>query len=353
MPRESSGSEFISNLKKGLMDCAVHEAGVVIGISGGADSVGLTTGLALLAADFDLHLHPAHLNHSLRGDEANDDAQWLSGFAHSLGLPLNVEQIEVRDYAERNRLSIETAARELRYGFLSRIAKRVGCRFVALAHSSDDQVETVLHRLLRGSGLDGLAGMPRTRSLGDGITLVRPLLSTSRAQIEAYLKARGQAWRDDSTNRDESITRNRIRHRLLPLLEAEFNPRVRDAILRFSDQCSAAQSGLDVIVTRILDAATADRSPTVVRLKHGQLADWPVHTVRECFRILWKRQNWPRQAMGFNEWQRLADLTCNGSSATLPGGIDCRIRNELLVISAQTQPTNTGGDESCRPHDAP
>lgn len=198
---------------------------VVVALSGGADSVALLDILAGLPG-FPLILVPAHLNHSLRGDESDGDESFVRRVAARYGLAAEVRRVDVNGLAKAKGLSLEEAGREARYGFFRELAARCGAAAVALGHHREDQAETVLLRLLRGAAGSGLAGMrPRT---GGGL-FVRPLLDISRREIEAYLGKAGIDWREDSSNVDIHFLRNRIRHELLPLL-CTYNPQVVESL---------------------------------------------------------------------------------------------------------------------------
>lgn len=204
---------------------------ILVAVSGGADSLALLHLLAhhgeAIAAG--LQLVAAHLDHGLRGVEAEADAEFVAATAAAWGVPIVRERIDVRALARQRRQSIETAGRAARYDFFLRAAQGHGCSKVALAHTADDQAETVLLHLLRGTGLEGLAGMPVRRPLaGAGSPeVVRPLLAVWRAEIVAYCAEHALQPRDDPENRTLAYRRNRVRLRLIPLLEAEFNPRIR------------------------------------------------------------------------------------------------------------------------------
>ena len=211
---------------------------LLVAVSGGPDSLALLHMLHALSGRHTLSLHVAHLNHRLRGPESVEDAGYVREVAGRLELPATVEAADVSAFRREHWLSWEAAAREVRYAFLSRTAERVGAAAVALGHTADDQAETVLLHLLRGSGLQGLRGMlPHTfRRSRDGtrrVALLRPLLRVTREETEAYCQARGLTPRHDSSNLEERYTRNRIRHRLLPSL-AKYNPSIREALVRLA-----------------------------------------------------------------------------------------------------------------------
>ena len=192
----------------------------------------LLRGLRECGSGLRLEVTAAHLNHQLRGAESEADAAWLEQTCAELRVPLMVGRAAVAAAAVAAGDGIEEAARRLRYEFLCQAARETGCRWVAVAHSADDQAETILHHVIRGTGLAGLRGMPVSRELQPGIFLLRPLLDVSRIELRNYLAELGQTFREDSSNNDSTYTRNRLRHRLLPLLEAEFNPQVVAALCR-------------------------------------------------------------------------------------------------------------------------
>lgn len=201
---------------------------VVVAVSGGPDSVALLHLLCELREARPLQFSVAHFDHDLRGRESAEDAIFVGNLAEELGLPFHPGRGNVLALKEKEGLSLEEACRELRYKFLREAAERTGARRVALGHTADDQAEEFLLRLIRGSGARGLSGMPFIR---EGI-FVRPLLDASRADILSYLTANKFSFRTDSSNDARGFLRNRIRHDLLPVLESDFNPRIRRILLQ-------------------------------------------------------------------------------------------------------------------------
>ena len=205
---------------------------LAVGISGGADSVALLRALAARSDELGLALHAAHLHHGLRGEEADADLVFARELAASLGLPFHESHVDVVAEARANPAtgkvaeSIEEAARRLRYAWFRQLMTEGQVDAVATAHTLDDQAETVLAKFLRGAWTEGLSGIYPKLEGPDGL-IFRPLLATTRAEIEIYLNVLGQTWREDSSNRHLTFTRNRIRHELLPLLEG-WNPRLRE-----------------------------------------------------------------------------------------------------------------------------
>jgi tRNA(Ile)-lysidine synthetase-like protein len=237
---------------------------VVVGVSGGPDSI------ALLAALSDLagleapgtaggsagHMRPssalaiapivAHLNHGLRGRAADEDQQFVEDLARARGLPCEVGHADVRADATALGLGIEEAARLARRRFLADIARRRGATKVALAHHADDRAETILFHILRGTGVEGLASLGARAPLSpaDGIEIIRPLIAVTHDFALGYLQTLGQAFREDESNSERDFTRNRLRHDLLPHLRHEFNPKVEEALIRLGDQAAAASEVL-------------------------------------------------------------------------------------------------------------
>lgn len=330
-----SMSSIEQHVSRRLEALGVRSTRVIVAVSGGADSMALLAVLHSLRTELDLTLHAAHLDHSLRGAQSPADAEFVREQCAGLDVPVTIERSDVRAAAEESRIGIEEAARKLRYQFLARTAQSVGAGWVSLAHNADDQVETVLHRLIRGTGLAGLSGMPLSRPLAEGVTLVRPLLDVTRAEIEADLRQRGLTWREDSSNTSLEFTRNRIRHRLLPFLRAEFNPQVGRALLTLSRQAEDAQAIVHAAGAALARQAILDRSPGSVRIDCGSLADVPPHLARAMFQLIWTEQGWPAGGMTFAHWDGLAAQAREGSpSASLPGPVTAVRRGTLLHLSS-------------------
>ena len=202
---------------------------VVVGVSGGADSIGLLYALHGLR-DYKPDLIVAHLDHGIRGKEARRDALFVKRTAESIGLTFELGKADVPGYKKEKKLSLEEAARVLRYEFFEETRRKYRADKIATAHTLDDQAETVLMRLIRGSGVKGLSGIPPV----SGGVIIRPLIETPRPEVEKYLTSNGIGWIEDSTNELRTILRNRIRLELMPELAA-YNPKVKDALSRASE----------------------------------------------------------------------------------------------------------------------
>ncbi len=227
---------------------------VVIGVSGGADSVCLLHVLAESQKRLGIRLHAAHLNHQIRGIESEADAEFVSNLAGSLGIPITIDRQDVAAYRTERKCSLEEAARELRYAFFAKVARRVGAHRIAVGHTKDDQVETILMHILRGTGIAGLCGLapcsplisdnqgmpsparaPRVvKAQRSNLLVIRPLLDATRQETAIYCQKHQLEPRVDSSNLLPSFFRNRVRLHLLPVLR-QYNPSIDQALLRLAD----------------------------------------------------------------------------------------------------------------------
>lgn len=306
-PAENEPENLPRRLAAAWSPSAWQDLTVLVAVSGGADSVALLRGLASLKSAGLGQLAVAHFNHRLRGAESMGDEEFVLQLSRQLGLTCHV------GHAGPGQLQsggdgLEAAARQARYAFLQSTAERLGARYVVTAHTADDQAETMLHRLVRGTGLAGLAGMRRARALGPAVTLLRPLLDFRRADIEAYLAALDQPYRHDSSNGSQEPTRNRVRYQLLPLLAEQFNPAVVEALLRLGRLAGDAQQTIQSQAEVLLDEALVARDEQSVTIDCGKLAGATRHLVRELMLMAWQRQGWPLQGMSFDHWEQLAGL---------------------------------------------
>lgn len=235
--------------KFGMLQGGEH---VVVAVSGGPDSVSLLQVLALLAPEYGLTLTAAHLNHGLRGAESDAEERLVCRLCGERGISCAVKRVNLTELRQRGRRrrSLEDLGREERYSFFSALGERVGASRIALGHHREDQAETVLMNLIRGSGLEGLKGMLPVR---DGI-FIRPLIEVSREEILTFLLTQGIPFSEDSSNTRDVFLRNRIRHQLIPLLQAHYNPRIVDALNRTASIVRREDDCLETTARRILDA---------------------------------------------------------------------------------------------------
>jgi tRNA(Ile)-lysidine synthase len=323
---------------------------VLLAVSGGPDSVALLQAMSVLKRQFGGagRLAVAHFNHRLRGD-AGDDARFVQRLTVQLELPFELGEANARQFAEAHGDGIEAAARDARYAFLHQTAEKLGARYVVTGHTADDQIETVLFNFLRGTGLAGLAGISRARSLGPAVSLIRPLLGLRRMQVMKYLAAIDQPFCIDSTNTSNEFSRNRLRNEMLPMLRETYHWDVEQSMLRLSALASDAQSLIERLAAELLDSASSPGtiaamvpatpgSGASIIVKTAALQSNNRHLIREMFITLWRRNGWPQQDMGFAEWDALAEmvLTANDGSSIqkrcLPGGIVAERSHEHLTL---------------------
>jgi tRNA(Ile)-lysidine synthase len=316
---------------------------VVVAVSGGADSVAL---LDLLATRRELGLRPvvAHLNHLLRGDESAGDEAFVRGLAKRYGVSAEIGAVDVQALSTSRRLSLEEAGREARYTFLREVAARHDARVIALAHHADDQAETLLMHLLRGAGGSGLAGM---RPSSAGGHLVRPLLACYRHEVEAYLLGRGLAWREDSSNRDLSFLRNRVRHELLPLL-ATYNPAVAERLVT----TAAALAGDELLLTKVVEEAAGRClivvSPDKVTASCAALRQELAGSRPRLYRYALAAVKGDLRRIGSRHLQaieRLYQARRPAGVLHLPGGISVSRSYDLLAFAAGSPVQPTDGYE--------
>jgi tRNA(Ile)-lysidine synthase len=337
-----ANSPFLAKIEQFLSWAVLDGRPLVVAVSGGPDSVALVHALAALQVSRPASigcLVVAHLNHQLRGSESDADEGFVLDLHRTLGaqagarLDFRSQRIDVGAQARQEKSNLENTGRKIRYAWLIEVARSIQASFVATGHTADDQAETVLHRLLRGTGLQGLRGIAARRSLAPGVEVIRPLLKTTRAEVLHYLKEEGQAYRQDGSNFNRNYTRNRIRRELLPCLAENYNPAIATILGQLAEQASEAYYDEEMKARSLLAAAERPRAGTLLVLGASCLAAQPRHRVREVFRLLWAREGWPLGEMGFREWDRLAAVSAGERKAVdLPGRIRARRRQHVIQI---------------------
>jgi len=263
----------------------------VVAVSGGPDSVCLLYILSGLRKELDIKLYVAHLNHQLRGAESDADADYVAGLSRRLGIPATIESRDVRSYQTRHRLSLEEAAREVRYNFLAGVATEVGAERVAVGHTADDHVETILMHLIRGSGTRGMRGLlpvSHWTSSAGGLTIIRPLLELSREDTTSYCRRHHIKPRTDTSNLSPEPFRNRIRHYLLPELR-KYNPQIDEALLRLARTAADDFDFIETEARRLLGTVARTEGNSVVIDKKSFLALPPAlkrHLLRTSIELL-------------------------------------------------------------------
>jgi tRNA(Ile)-lysidine synthase len=329
---------------------------VGMGVSGGADSMALLMLLLELWEELGIVLSVAHLNHKLRGRTAEVDEKFVRGLAAKHGLGFYGESVDVAARARREKANVEDVGRRARYEFFARLVADGKVDVVAVAHTADDQAETVLAHILRGTGLAGLGGIhPRTEYI------VRPLLQVRRAELRAYLRGKKQKWREDASNQDTARTRARIRKKLLPLLEKEFQSGVVEHLGALAEFAREDEAFLELLarkrcgglarkardVTRIAVAdllaplGKRDFNTEITEGAETEEGKCTALTKRMLRRLIEERKSGAGQvtAQHVGAVLDLARHGENGKSLQLPGGVDVRReRDELVFCGNSTRP---------------
>jgi tRNA(Ile)-lysidine synthase len=313
---------------------------ILLAVSGGADSTALLYAMQALRAEkvFNAEFFCAHVNHQLRGRQADLDEAFVVAQAAELKLPVTTRRVDVRGCAGRNKLSIETAARQLRIEALTDIARAGRCDRIATAHQKNDNAETVLHRLIRGTGFRGLAGIWPAKVFAGGMTFVRPLLCVTRREIVEYLQRRNLKWRRDRTNADCTYRRNYIRHRLLPVLQRAGTDSIVEQLSELSRRARALD---DLIERRVAELwpslADCTDERTSLNLNMFQTQPHPVKV--ELIRRSLAGIGCGQRDLTQRHYERILQLTgqdVTGGKMELPGGF-CVQREYGKLIFAQPE----------------
>jgi len=303
--------------------------------------------LTEIAQELQISITVAHLNHGIRGRAADADEKWVRALAERLGLPCIARKVSLRNSKLRGRgESLEMAARRVRYDFLARAARQVRASCIVTAHTADDQAETVLMMLARGCGAAGLAGIPAESSV-NGARILRPLLDVSRAEVVQYLKLRGAQWREDSTNRDTKLARNRVRHCVLPFLAANLNPNIAEALRRVAAVARENEEWMDSIASRMLKS----RLESDGALNVSGFSRLHPAAKKRVLRLWLRHHGLLSEKTGFNLMERLdrfASSERGSATVKLPDGAALERRYQSIRVagpgensaqSASPQPT--------------
>lgn len=310
---------------------------IIVACSGGADSIALADALLLLQEKRKYQLVVCHVEHGLRGSEALADADFVVEFCRMRQVACEVLRVDAKKFAAESKLSVEDAARKLRYTVLFEILSKHKSEYIVTAHHRDDQAETLLLHLLRGSGAEGLGGMRCHNN-----SIVRPFLQVSRRMLEAYCAMRSLNYRTDSSNMDLYYTRNKVRHILLPLLEREFNPNIKQALTQTATLIAEDADCLNALSEeKFLQYVLQDDHSC--SCDTAWLLSLPAALCSRIIRLMWKKLG-AAGLLTFQQTQQVIDLVHKGSSnkrLMLPGGTRAVYSYGKLTVAAAEIPSAT------------
>ncbi|MFC1811170.1 tRNA lysidine(34) synthetase TilS [Thermodesulfobacteriota bacterium] len=313
------------------------EDSVLIGVSGGPDSVALLHILLVLAPRFSIRLGVAHLNHGLRPKVSDKEAEFVASLASEVNLPCYIEKADVRKYQIEKRISLAEAARRVRYKFYDRVAQRNGFNRIALGHHCDDNAELVLMNLMRGSGPVGLSGIPPVREE----RIVRPLIRLTRPDIIDFLNNKGLKYVSDESNREVRYLRNRIRHRLIPAIKADYNPSIVKTLNRLASILRSEEEWSEKRIAPVFAKLIVNESDDNLFLSVQRLDGIHVAAQRRLIRKGIARIKGNLRSVTLSHIESIIGLLKNGpayKSLDLPGRIRVRLEGDILRFSKERTP---------------
>jgi tRNA(Ile)-lysidine synthase len=293
---------------------------VVVGVSGGPDSVALLHVLKCLVQNLDIEVYAAHVNHGIRGTFADRDADFVAQLCQQWDVPLFVGKFDVPQLAGQWGVTLEEAGRIVRYRFFDKVLSDIKGDKIALGHHRDDQAETILHHVLRGTGMQGLQGMKPVRQH----KFIRPLIDVSRDEIEDYCRQNGLVFQIDATNLDMAYTRNRIRHELIPYIEQNFNPNFVDALVRMGAIIRDEEEFLEVYCQQHYEKLVKVHGRDEIRIDMEGFQACPTAVKRRILRMAIKSLCGTLDGIHSNHIERLLDMVLRsqtGALLCLPNGV--------------------------------
>ena len=305
---------------------------IVAAVSGGIDSTVLLDILYQISKKIGFTLSIAHFNHKLRGEASEKDEDFVRSLAKHYGLEFYYSSGKVKEYSQKNALSIETAARTLRYNFFEKTTRTIKADLIATAHTSDDNIETFFINLFRGSGLTGLSGIPKVRQLIKNVRIFRPLISFQKNELINYSKVRNLVWREDESNDWVEYTRNKVRHKLIPFIENEFNPSFKEQLNRVTKFLQGADEFIDTFIDDYYQSIVDVSEENKVILKIAKLNTFNEYLQGEIISQMLKR-NFELHQINFLQIDRILDLkhSESGKICEVNKFITCyKDRNQLI-----------------------
>jgi tRNA(Ile)-lysidine synthase len=325
---------FEEELHRGLMKLNMAGRGILLAVSGGADSIAMLHATIRLRDRLPLErIEVAHFNHGLRGHESDVDSEFVKTTSAKLQLICHIQTASPGALTQASRGSLEETARKARYAFIESVADQRGLSQVATAHHLQDQHETVLFNLLRGTGLRGIGGIPQTRQISSTLRIIRPMLHIERASIRQWLREEGLEFREDASNEEMKFTRNRIR-RIIDLLPAPERHGLVSRLGLLSQQAGTTIECLDIAANRILDSAVLESSTGSFRMSRSRLLALPEPLVRHALNFAWASAHWPQQKMTREHWLRLSQTIFRGTPrrSMYPAAVELHVRRDIVVL---------------------
>ena len=316
---------------------------VLVAVSGGPDSLSLLHRLWTERETRQISVEAAHLDHGLRGEEAAAEAEWVAAWCRERGIACTVGKEDVAAWASAHKQSKQEAARMVRYAFLERTAATVGADKIATGHTRSDQAETVLGNILRGSGTDGLRGIPERRG-----SIIRPMLGVSRAEVDAYCAAHGLSPRQDASNLSPGhYTRNRLRLELLPILRQGYNPRVDDALVRLSEIAARDSDYLTQQAQAALAGVTRESDVFRVQLDRAALAALHPALLHSVLRLAISNLRGTGEGVSYEHLEKVCKAVLSGSvtafALVLPSPLcTVRVTDQVLTLTLANVPVSLG-----------
>ena len=304
-----SDSALLDKIARELSGKLVRDLTVAVAVSGGADSVFLLRALHHWHKTHsgDGKLVAVHVNHQLRGKASDQDRQFVENLCRVLEVNSEFETVEPQLESSNHGKGLESSLRDLRYAAITKVASRCGARYVATGHNQNDQVETVLFRILRGTGIDGLKGIPQHRPLTESITVVRPLLRYTREEILSELEALRQDYREDETNASHQFTRNQIRHATLPYLREQFDFDIDQSLLNLSARATEQADLIRSLADPVFDSAFSVE-PGSISVDSKLASSQNPELLKHCLRRAWTEAGFPTTDMTARKWIQLSEL---------------------------------------------
>jgi tRNA(Ile)-lysidine synthase len=338
-----SPQDFITRIRHTISVFQMLKNGdsVLVGVSGGPDSIALLQALVELSKTCPMRLGVAHLNHGLRGEESDSDEAFVLSSANALGLPCYIEKKSIFHDHSSKRISIEEAGREARYAFFNQVADREGFDKIAVGHHADDTAEIILINLIRGSGPSGLKGIPSVRG-----KIIRPLIGVSRELILSYLKYNQIKYRIDSSNADQRFVRNKIRHQLLPILKSQYNPNISVALNRLGHLLSTEEEWLSQYIDQALEQCTHSKELHCIVLYIEKLQKLHLSIQRRVIRRSICHVKCDLRRISFAHVDAVMDLFKHDSKdlqLDLPDRIRIRTQKGLVLITKEKKNLRSSG----------